>query len=61
MSAPHAARAGRPAGARVTERLEVLGLRAVLLAYWGTVSVLSVLAPGGRPPVDSGESVRPKG
>ncbi|MFF5897784.1 hypothetical protein ACFY8O_17860 [Streptomyces argenteolus] len=45
----------------MTERLEVLGLRAVLLAYWGTVSVLSVLAPGGRPPVDSGESVRPKG
>jgi hypothetical protein len=46
---------------RVAEGLEILGLRVVLLAYWGTVSALSVLTPGNVPSPDRGESVRPKG
>lgn len=49
---------GRAVCGRLGERLEILGLRAVLLAYWGTVSVLA--RRSGRPPADSGESVRPK-
>ncbi|MFC8226224.1 hypothetical protein [Streptomyces sp. NPDC057287] len=40
MSAVHGARTVR---GRLGERLEILGLRVVLLAYWGTVSVLARL------------------
>lgn len=45
----------RPA-ARLGERLEILGLRMVLLGYWGTVSVLA--RRGGRPRTRGDESVR---
>ncbi|MFD9504242.1 hypothetical protein [Streptomyces sp. NPDC060035] len=44
MSARRAIRTppGGAAGARrVREAVEILGLRAVLLAYWGTTSVLA--------------------
>ncbi|MFJ4839572.1 hypothetical protein [Streptomyces sp. NPDC088746] len=50
---------GRAACCRLGEHLEILGLRAVLLAYWGTTSVLA--RRGGKPQDDGGESVRPKG
>ncbi|MFC9941607.1 hypothetical protein [Streptomyces pratensis] len=43
---------------RLGERLEILGLRAVLLAYWGTASVLARRV--GKPQTDGGESVHPK-
>ncbi|MFI2781039.1 hypothetical protein [Streptomyces sp. ALB3] len=43
---------------RLGERLEIVGLSAVLLAYWGTVSVLARRC--GKPRTDCGESVRPK-
>ncbi|MFJ8884731.1 hypothetical protein ACIRJR_15175 [Streptomyces sp. NPDC102402] len=52
------ARRAPTACGRLTERLEILGLRAVLLAYWGTTSVLA--RRSGRPPVDGGESVHPE-
>ncbi|WP_406151300.1 hypothetical protein [Streptomyces sp. NBC_01012] len=55
MSAP---RRVRPVCGRLGERLETLGLRAVLLAYWGTASVLSRRC--GKPHRDGGESVHPK-
>ncbi|MEV6260467.1 hypothetical protein AB0M42_06865 [Streptomyces sp. NPDC051784] len=42
--------------ARLGERLEILGLKVVLLGYWGTVSLLA--RRGGRPRTGSGESVR---
>ncbi|MFG2427564.1 hypothetical protein [Streptomyces sp. NPDC048590] len=42
--------------ARLGQRLELLGLRVVLLGYWGTLSVLAHRA--GRPRTGSGESVR---
>ncbi|MFE4214035.1 hypothetical protein B046DRAFT_00329 [Streptomyces sp. LamerLS-316] len=45
-------------GQAVCERLEILGLRAVLLAYWGTTSVLARRT--GKPLTDGGESVHPK-
>ncbi|MER5551807.1 hypothetical protein ABT001_09010 [Streptomyces sp. NPDC002793] len=49
-----------PAGyVRLGERLEILGLRVVLLAYWGTVSVLAQRS--AKPWPRGGESVRPKG
>lgn len=60
MSASPPVRDGRSAGVRVTEGLEILGLHIVLLAYWGTVSVLAVLTQGNAPSPDRGESVRPK-
>ncbi|MFE4449370.1 hypothetical protein [Streptomyces sp. NPDC056796] len=43
---------------RLGERLEILGLRAVLLAYWGTTSVLARRC--GKPRTDCGESVHHK-
>ncbi|MFB4426625.1 hypothetical protein C5F59_036765 [Streptomyces sp. QL37] len=43
---------------RLGEHLEILGLRAVLLTYWGTTSVLARRC--GKPEADGGESVRPK-
>ncbi|WP_181011295.1 hypothetical protein [Streptomyces sp. SM10] len=49
-------RRSRALRGRLGERLEVLGLRAVLLAYWGTASVLA--RRSGSPPADGGESVR---
>ncbi|MFF4244478.1 hypothetical protein ACFYY2_08385 [Streptomyces sp. NPDC001822] len=52
MNAVHAARG------RLGESLEILGLRAVLLAYWGTVSVLSRRC--AKQPAHRGESVRPR-
>ncbi|WP_315985992.1 MULTISPECIES: hypothetical protein [unclassified Streptomyces] len=55
MSAP---RTEQAMGRRLGERLEILGLRAVLLAYWGTTSVLARC--GGKPHSDGGESVHPK-
>ncbi|MDF6022802.1 hypothetical protein [Streptomyces sp. JH34] len=39
------------------ERLEILGLRAVLLAYWGTTSVLARRC--GKTQSGGGESVHP--
>ncbi|MEU5168161.1 MULTISPECIES: hypothetical protein [Streptomyces] len=56
MSGP---RGDRSMCGRIGERLEALGLRTVLLAYWGTTSVLA--RRGGKPRTDGGESVRPKG
>ncbi|MFD6279093.1 hypothetical protein ACFWFI_26550 [Streptomyces sp. NPDC060209] len=53
-----AARRERAVCERLGERLEILGLRAVLLAYWGTTSVLARRA--GKPRTDRGESVHPK-
>ncbi|MCX4417762.1 hypothetical protein OOK43_31480 [[Kitasatospora] papulosa] len=53
MSAP-----GKEGATGFGERLEILGLRAVLLAYWGTASVLSRC--GGKPRSNGGESVHPK-
>ncbi|MDF0374021.1 MULTISPECIES: hypothetical protein [Streptomyces] len=53
MSAP-----GKERATGFGERLEILGLRAVLLAYWGTTSVLSRC--GGKLRSDGGESVHPK-
>ncbi|MBM7439550.1 hypothetical protein [Streptomyces sp. HB132] len=50
---------GRTVCGRIGESLEVLGLRAVLLAYWGTTSVLA--RRSGKPQTDCGESVPPKG
>ncbi|MEU0128095.1 MULTISPECIES: hypothetical protein [unclassified Streptomyces] len=47
----------RTARGLVGESLEILALRAVLLAYWGTVSVLSRRC--GKPSATGGESVRP--
>ncbi|MET8174411.1 hypothetical protein [Streptomyces clavifer] len=59
MNAARAVR-GRPGEAGpghrgVRETAEVLGLRAVLLAYWGTTSLL---ARRTAPRADDGESVR---
>ncbi|MBL1286616.1 hypothetical protein ACFTXO_28695 [Streptomyces sp. NPDC057067] len=45
-------------GQAARERLEILGLRAVLLAYWGTTSVLARRT--NKPLTDGGESVHPK-
>lgn len=59
MSAAPPAREARPMGRRVAEGLEILGTSAVLLAYWGTVSVLARVGEG--PSTRRGESVRPKG
>ncbi|WP_069173893.1 hypothetical protein [Streptomyces griseus] len=42
----------------VRESLEILGLRALLLAYWGTVHVLA--RRYRRPRTATGESVRPE-
>ncbi|MFB8026653.1 hypothetical protein ACFQ6U_14605 [Streptomyces sp. NPDC056465] len=53
-----AERGERAVCSRVGERLEALGLRAVLLAYWGTTSVLARRC--GKPRTDRGESVHPK-
>ncbi|MFC8595097.1 hypothetical protein ACFWXA_21725 [Streptomyces atroolivaceus] len=53
-----AGRRGRPARGRLGERLEILGLRVVLLAYWGTTSALA--RRSGKPHTDGGESVHPK-
>lgn len=41
------------------ERLEVLGLRLVLLTYWGAVSMFT--RRRGKSQTQGGESVRPKG
>jgi hypothetical protein len=49
---------GQMVSRRLGEHLEVLGLRAVLLAYWGTTSVLT--RRSGKPQANRGESVRPK-
>ncbi|WP_329034660.1 hypothetical protein [Streptomyces sp. NBC_00178] len=48
----------RAARVRLGESLEALGLRVVLVAYWGTVSVLSRRC--AKPSVYRGESVRPR-
>ncbi|MFE9724917.1 hypothetical protein ACFYQ5_15325 [Streptomyces sp. NPDC005794] len=50
---------GRAACGRLGESLEILGLRVVLLAYWGTVSMIA--RRGGQPQAQGGESVHPKG
>ncbi|WP_329225502.1 MULTISPECIES: hypothetical protein [unclassified Streptomyces] len=55
MSAVHGE---RTVCGRLGERLEVLGLRTVLLAYWGTTSVLARRC--GKPQPEGGESVHPK-
>ena len=47
--------AGGAGGGGVRETLEVIGLRTVLLAYWGTTAVL---ARRRRPRPHRGESVR---
>ncbi|MEU0298172.1 hypothetical protein ABZ252_01625 [Streptomyces sp. NPDC006175] len=49
---------GQAVCCRLGEHLEILGLRAVLLAYWGTTSVLA--RRGGKPQPEGGESVHPK-
>jgi len=49
---------GQAVRGRLGERLEILGLRAVLLAYWGTASVCARRC--GKPQTDGGESVHPK-
>ncbi|MGW0787882.1 hypothetical protein ACWD04_06430 [Streptomyces sp. NPDC002911] len=49
---------GRTVSGRLGERLEIIGLRVVLLAYWGTVSVLA--RRRGKPQTQGGESVHPK-
>ncbi|MFJ8750158.1 hypothetical protein ACIREO_12620 [Streptomyces sp. NPDC102441] len=51
-------RSGQALCGRLGEHLEILGLRAVLLAYWGTTSVLA--RRNGKPRTDGGESVHPK-
>ncbi|GAA2918664.1 MULTISPECIES: hypothetical protein [Streptomycetaceae] len=60
MSAAQAARrrAGTAAPGRrgVRETMEILGLRAVLLAYWGTSSLLA--RGRAKPRAVCGESVR---
>ncbi|WP_327121517.1 hypothetical protein OG206_29740 [Streptomyces sp. NBC_01341] len=48
----------RAAHGRLGESLEILGLRVVLLAYWGTVSVLTRRC--AKPSAYRGESVRPR-
>ncbi|MGW5274981.1 hypothetical protein ACWEQP_20880 [Streptomyces sp. NPDC004044] len=55
MTAPPEA-AGRTR--RVREAAEALGVRAVLLAYWGTTSLLARRCTNAR--TDVGESVRRK-
>ncbi|MEU0134655.1 hypothetical protein ABZ172_11540 [Streptomyces sp. NPDC006296] len=54
MSAP---RPERTSCGRIAGRLEILGLRAVLLAYWGTTAVLA--RREHRPHTAGGESVHP--
>lgn len=49
---------GRTVCGRLGERLEILGLRTVLLAYWGTASVCARRC--GKPQTGGGESVHHK-
>ncbi|WP_406425114.1 hypothetical protein [Streptomyces sp. NBC_01589] len=56
MTAPQERAAGRTR--RVREAAEALGVRAVLLAYWGTTSLLARCRTNVRTGV--GESVRRK-
>ncbi|MET8330983.1 hypothetical protein [Streptomyces sp. NPDC005181] len=56
MTAPQERAAGRTR--RVREAAEALGVRVVLLAYWGTTSILARRCANPRTGV--GESVRRK-